>query len=545
MNVSIKEIEEVVVTLPISYYAKRRVPIFPEKKTMVGTSYYDPAKDEIHIDCGLIQSGLKNAPETEDEEFRETAIRSMVYHELSHAILTPSSKQVQNELRYDNLPPEIFNVFEDERIETLLKDFYINVNFKKNLLYIFGNSIPTPTTPEEKFFNLVRFRCYQGTQWAKRVDEIIERYRGVNVNSFNSEEYSDSKLAENYIEEVAILYHEFLKEENKGKGVSDNPSERADIENSINGTGTSEGFSENNVEERTGEGQGEGEEGEACKGQSNGQGEGRGNKQGEGQGKRTEGNHNSHSLEGQGKDGRGGGGGKNELFGKVFNEEYKRYHDNALTAELNVIISSFNKKNNSGSGCTSYSGVFNPRNVAREDYRYFDKKTSARGNNTYGTFHLNLVIDNSGSFSGLQNSANKLINSLIDIEKKNSNFSFDVIFSNVGLYEATKDNRYVVANGGNALEYDEVLEVMNKHKKKNAYVYNIVMHDGWTDARASRGRKNAFLAWDTSNTTIIDTGDNSEYFGDLKSAKIVNTPYEDLVKTLGHQVATILRTAFR
>ena len=525
MNVSIKEIEEVVVTLPISYYAKRRVPIFPERKTMVGTSYYDPAKDEIHIDCGLIQSGLKNAPETEDEEFRETAIRSMVYHELSHAILTPNGRKMQNELRFNNLPPEIFNVFEDERIETLLKDFYINVNFKKNLLYIFNNSIPTPTTPKEKFFNLVRFRCYQGTKWAKRVDEIIEHYRNVNVNSFNTENYSDASLAEIYIEAVADLYHEFLKEENKGKGVSDNPSERTNIENSINGTGTSEGFSENNVEERTGEGQG--------------------NKQGEGQDKRTEGKHTSHSLEGQGKNGRGGGGGKNELFGKVFNEEYKRYHDDALTAELNVIISSFNKKNNSGSGCTSYSGVFNPRNVAREDYRYFDKKTSARGNNTYGTFHLNLVIDNSGSFSGLQNSANKLINSLIDIEKKNSNFTFDVIFSNVGLYEATKDNRYVMASGGNALEYDEVLAVMNKHKKKNAYVYNIVMHDGWTNARTSRCRTNAFLAWDTSNTTIIDTGDNEEYFGDLKSAKIVNTPYDDLVKTLGHQVATILRTAFR
>ena len=228
----------------------------------------------------------------------------------------------------------------------------------------------------------------------------------------------------------------------------------------------------------------------------------------------------------------------------MFNKEYSRYHDNALTAELDAIISSFNKKNSSGSGCTSYSGVFNPRNVAREDYRYFDKKTSARGNNTYGTFHLNLVIDNSGSFSMLQDSANTLINSLVDIERKNSNFTFDVIFSNVGLLESTKDNRYVIASGGNALNYNEVLSVMNKHKKKNAYVYNIVMHDGWTEAQ-SRGSKNAFLAWNTSNTTIIDTGDNEDYLKGLKSAKVIITPYDDLVKTLGHQVASILRTAFR
>lgn len=540
MNVSIKEIEEVVVTLPISYYAKRRVPIFPEHHTKVGTSYYDPAKDEIHIDCGLIQSGLKNAPEVEDEKFRETAIRSMVYHELSHAILTPSGSKLQDELWWSNLPPAIFNIFEDERIETILKDFYINVNFKKNLLYIHGNSIPTPTNPEEKFFNLVRFRCYQGTKWAERVNKIIEDYRDVNVNSLNNGDYKEYKLAERYIVEVAALYHDFIKEESKGKGVSDNPSERTDIENSINGTGTSEGFSDNNVEEKTGEGNGKDEEGEECEGQ----GEGQGKRQSEGQDKRTEGNNTSDSLEGQGKGGRGGGGARNALFNKVFNKEYSRYHDNALTAELDVIISNFNKKNSSGSGCTSYSGVFNPRNVAREDYRYFDKKTSARGNNTYGTFHLNLVIDNSGSFSLLQDSANTLINSLVDIERKNSNFTFDVIFSNVGLLESTKDNRYVVASGGNELEYDEVLSVMNKHKKKNAYVYNIVMHDGWTNAE-SRGSKNAFLAWNTSNTTIIDTGDNECYLNDLKSAKVVITPYDDLVKTLGHQVASILRTAFR
>ena len=522
MNVSIKEIEEVVVTLPISYYAKRRVPIFSERTTRVGTSYYDPARDEIHIDCGLIQSGLKNAPEVEDEKFRETAIRSMVYHELSHAILTPSGSKLQDELRWSSLPPAIFNIFEDERIETVLKDFYINVNFKKNLLYINGNSIPTPTSPEEKFFNLVRFRCYQGTKWAERVNKIIEDYRDVNVNSLNNRNYKDYKLAEHYIEAVADLYHDFIKEESKGKGVSDNPSERTDIENSINGTGTSEGFSDNNVEEKTGEGQGEGQ----------------------GEGERRERKNTSDSLEGQGKGGRDGGGARNALFDKVFNKEYSRYHDNALTAELDAIISSFNKKNSSGSGCTSYSGVFNPRNVAREDYRYFDKKTSARGNNTYGTFHLNLVIDNSGSFSMLQDSANTLINSLVDIERKNSNFTFDVIFSNVGLLESTKDNRYVIASGGNALNYNEVLSVMNKHKKKNAYVYNIVMHDGWTEAQ-SRGSKNAFLAWNTSNTTIIDTGDNEDYLKGLKSAKVIITPYDDLVKTLGHQVASILRTAFR
>ena len=50
----------------------------------------------------------------------------MLYHELSHVILTPRTIFV----RRNEEERDIINIFEDERIETLLQKFYIKVDFK-------------------------------------------------------------------------------------------------------------------------------------------------------------------------------------------------------------------------------------------------------------------------------------------------------------------------------------------------------------------------------------------------------------------------------
>ena len=544
MKVSFDEVKEVVEMLPISYYAKRQVPVFAEKRTEFGTSYYNSLTDEIHIDCGIIQKGLENTSETDALEGKEVAVRSMVYHELSHAILTPvenSYGSIEKFIKDCKITHDIFNIFEDERIETILKDFYIGVNFKKLLYDVCGGEIPSPKNTIEKFFNLVRFRCYKGTEWAKRVDEIIEKYKDININSLENDYWK----VKDYIREISYLYHDFEKEEKKNP-LSDNSEERENIKNSITGANVSKGFDKNNVSEKTTEGQGEGQSNNQGEGQGEGngegQGEGNGEGQGEGQGETPE-NHNGEGH-GHGCHGGNGDGGKN-LLEPVLDKQYKKTHNDSLTQELNMVISSFNKKNNSGNGCTSYSGVFNPRNVARNDFRYFDKKVASRGNNPFGTFHLNLVIDHSGSFLLLQDSANTLINSLLEVEKKNSNFTFDVILSGDGLTETIKPKCYIRADSGNSLGYYEILEVMGRHKKKNAYVYNIVLHDGGVYAYSGSSNKNAFLAWDNANTTIIDTGDNKRILKELTTARIIYSPYSDLVKTLGSQVADILRTAFR
>ena len=489
MKVTFGDIKEVFETLPISYYAKRRVNTPLEPRTLVGTSYYDPKIDEVHIDASLIANGLLSTPETDDEYSKETAVRSMVYHELSHAILTPQYHRLLKWFGSD--ASTVFKIFEDERIETVLENFYIDTNFKKNLLYINGGKITAPGKDKlSKFYYLVRFRGYQGTDAAKEVVRIIEKYSNLNCNC-NSETFIYE-----YLKEVWRLWENFAKEVS-----TENPeAEIPTIENTINSMGNGEGFSENTTEEK----------------------EGKNSEDSEG----SEKSEDSKEKSGTPNAKKANGKGERSIFSKVMEDAYKKYFDASLIESLNSIITAFNKKTNSGNGCTSYSGILNPRNVARKDFRYFDKKVSAHGNNMYGKLHLNLIIDKSGSFYNLQDSANVLLRALLEVEKKNSNFTFDVLFSGDDLEETTKPKCFVEADGGNSITYKDIASVMPRHKKKDAYVYNIVLHDGMLDWLCRYGsEKNPFLAWDASNTTIIDTGDNSMALSQLHSARIVICPY--------------------
>ena len=548
MDVTYNEVNDIAKTLPIGYYAKRRVPVFVDENVKVST--YNVDTDEIHFSYPQIAYGLKNAIDG-GEYTKETAIRSMLYHELSHAILSPRLCH-----RF-NADSRIFNIFEDERIETLLANYYLDTNFKKTILYVNGGTIPTPKNAIEGFFNLLRFRMYGDTEFAKRVDEIIEKYADVNGNSC-SRGYCAQKVCK-YGREVMDLFTDFKKAFDNGE-LPFSKEEAEKNEQEFAGKNNSNGDSEQDVEKRekslNKDGQGKGEQ-DGQNGQNGQNRQGKGEQ--DGQGKSEQDGQGKSEQDGQEEsDGQGKtdtvshstkAGGKGASRGKPFNAEeilkncgLNTLHNAKLTNSLETIISNFNKRNNSGSGCTGYSGVFNPRNVRNEEFRYFDRRISAGGNNKYGSLHLNLFIDNSGSFSENKDAANCLINSLIDVEKRNSNFTFDVIRCGDGLEDTTKETRYIKADEGTSAGYTEVITHMKKHLKKGAFVYNIVMYDG--ECRQEK-HKNCFLGWDRKNVTIIDTGENDRYLKDLKCARIRIVEYGKLVSTLGDEVVQTLQIAFR
>lgn len=533
MDVSFVEVKAVVDELPIGYYAKRRIGLTLDKDGE--SSYYNPCTDEIVVSYPLIARGLKNA-KGENDSYKETAIRSMVYHEVSHAIITPSNlKENANQKT-----ASILNVFEDERIETILKDFYRGVNFKKNALYINGGKIKKPTNAFSAFYNLVRFRACKNAKLLDRVDQIIKDYNDSDFDTwyykkavqdlYNAVEREYGKDPEGFSpseEELQSLADE-INDENNGKGYdkNDHSGEKklADKDKDESKSGNGEG--------ENGEGEGEGD-GEECDGES---------EEGDGDGEEDDDNTSKKPI-------KNGKGGQNS---NPFEKFLKKFHDTKMVESFKAIISTFNKKNSNGSGCHGYSGIFNPRNVKNENYKYFDRKLSAKGNNRFGKFHLNLFIDESGSFSNLQDMANKVIYALNEVEKTNPNFSFDLICDSDSFRETDKKHRQIKANGGNGITYEEVVAVMKKHVKKDAYVYNIVLHDGYLDWAWRRNRswcnqtgKNPFLGWDRNNVTIIDTGDNKDCIDECKNVKVVYSPYEDLVVNLGEQVGKALQNAFR
>src|SRR5574344_118919 len=119
MNVPIAMIKSIAEGLPIGLYAKRRIPVAIDEEEP--TSYYNPVSDEIVISSKIIQEGLKHVHKKKDIE---PAVRSMLYHEVSHSILTPNRMKMTDWM----------NIFEDERIETILGDYFLDVDFKKQVL---------------------------------------------------------------------------------------------------------------------------------------------------------------------------------------------------------------------------------------------------------------------------------------------------------------------------------------------------------------------------------------------------------------------------
>lgn len=165
MKVEFKEVERIIKTLPVGYYLTRGalVTLSPDSKA----TFARIINDEIVISYPMIASGLAPLPKSDDPELVERAVRCLLYHEVSHLFITPANGS--SGARY--------NIFEDERMETLLRKYYLKVNFKWFAKLMNGGSDggdERPENAERAFWNLVRMRNYR---WcpeheAERLSEV-------------------------------------------------------------------------------------------------------------------------------------------------------------------------------------------------------------------------------------------------------------------------------------------------------------------------------------------------------------------------------------
>ena len=360
MEFNIRICQQILDTLPIGYYCGRRLSVVMDEKEP--TSFYSPLTDSITISYPIIEQGIIALPEGE-KDF-EQAVRSMLYHETSHAIMTPAHLM--------ELPaPEnrdIINIFEDERIETVLANFYKGVDFKKQVYAINGGPNASPSTADECFYNLVRFRVGP-ERFLLRVDEIIRNYKEL---SRNGDYYGTYR----YYRKIMELFDDLCDHlKNKKRKNPDATPEKM--------------FAPG------------GSCGEPCDDENGTPG------------------HTAISEE-QAR----------QIIQKVMenplclnNEE--RQEANKLIKTLEMLFANFKKKNSNGNGINAYTGIFNPRAVVRDDYRYFDRPINANGNNKFGTLHLNLFLDRSGSFTNNEKLTNAILSALSDLERRNRNFSMD------------------------------------------------------------------------------------------------------------------------
>lgn len=511
MELNFNEVNNILKTLPIGLYAKRRVPCSLD--TEAEASYYSPIDDTIVVSFPMIADSVKTVEET-PEFTRESVIRTMLYHEVSHAILTP---RCATPAHFYQLKDEeimgVFNIFEDERIETLLHAYYFDVDFKKQVYYINGGKVTEPKTAMQAFYNLVRFRVdFHGL--LPNVDNIISRYPASKVNGAST---TWEGTIDNYIREVRNLY-----EEVKSYFYSDKSSksgEGEDDESETSSSTSSVKYSPVTSDEELME-----KSGLAAKVASDAMKE------------LKESETAIAPL-------------------KAFSAlDPTKYRNEEVYKTLEAIISQFNKKNNTGNnGISSYSGILSPRNFLRDDFRYFDKKIGINGNNKFGTLHLNLMLDDSGSYRSNDDATNEIIQALINLEKTNSNFTFDVYFVAEDYRKAkTNSEKYIHSNSGNILT-DELFDLVRNAQKPNSYNYNIVMFDGnacsmdvsnRTRLSHKSGFEN-FAAFNRDNVTIISDTTNQRYME--KYCPSANKIYIDsgYPQKIGEVVAQTLTRAFR
>ena len=491
MELSFAKCESIVNSLPIGFYTGRRVEVGLSETEP--TSYYSPMEDKIMVSYPIIAHRLKQVANGCDEE---EAVRSMLYHEVSHAILTPSPEVLENDFTV--------NCFEDERIETVLRHYFHGVDFRKQLLDIHGGHIPEAKNAQQAFFNAVRF----GTGSAniqKDIKKLLEKSAEINraTGWYGKSGYGSYGTYE-YRNDIRALYKKIAR------AFKDDP-ESFNAPNSKGKQQEMDGIRQN--QKNPSEGEGEGEETTAkIPGEDEGE---ESNEAYKGE---------PHEIEMSEEDVKRMVGACLSSKPNLDDYQCQKLDEFQKTAEM--IIGNFNKRNSGGSGINAYSGVFNPRAVVRKDYRFFDRTMTTNGNNKFGTCHLNLIIDCSGSFERNVPLTNGILAVLTEIERKNRNFTMDVAFINheFHLCQNVKE-RQMTAWGGNAIP-DNMKEILMKLQKPQTCNYNIILFDGDAICQNYTGKNcnKLFSVFDMKQTTLITDPDNEIYMNPpFTSTKVVVT----------------------
>jgi len=530
MELNFTACQDILKTLPISLYLGRDG-ISAEVSETEDVSYYNPLEDRIVISYPSFTNLMSHIKSTKD---LDGIIRGILYHEISHALLTPKYLKQG----YSQHEGDILNVFEDERIETILSDFYYGVDFKKNCILLNDYHGEAPKDAFGDFYTTVRFRNGK-PKFLSRVNAIIE-----NNWSLNS---SEEHCYTNYPSQVLALYYDIAKE-----WLEENSPDKFEQEaQKMNGIGDSSGSSSapNEGEENEGDSSGsstptydalsDSGKKEVVKRileqqakENGGYGEFMGMGDGDpmpGEGsddkpmmggkwhipdysdevnakddidKLTEASHNATDELDKGK------------VQKMLDSMMNHFIDSKLTDEIAMIFENFTSRSkNNSAAIPRYSGVINPRAFARDDWRIFEYKSTSGPVKGYDKLHLNLFIDTSGSYYNNEDKTNTILKSLITLEDKYPFFYFDLVTMQRTETLRSKKERYIRANGGNDLD-DKVKDIYKQLQHPQSFNYNIILFDGDAFTDTPRGlvesHKQNFGIFNNSKCSIISDSDNKD-----------------------------------
>ena len=518
--------------VPIGYYVGRNVDVTIGDKD---DTYFDLVKGSIVISYPTIKD---NARLIKTDADAEKSVRHLIFHELSHALLTPRILHIDM----------VLNVFEDERIESILKNYYLDTDFKAFVKKLNGFKNQPPEDEWDAWYQLVRYRRGP-VYFLSRVHEIIDDYTHLDIAVSRIDTEIRSSIR-NYEAEVNRLYEEFVKWYNQT-----NPSDLK-IDKSLkdlmqNGEGNCQSDDKNNQQTQVGTGlsninnnqlddNAEGLEKALQKSLESfkdskkdllmevSKVDDKANKFA-----------NVSSIEAidvnEGDyddlytiidDSNDKAGGLWHRPGKD-DDKAKQKADKAVFDMIDSLISLLKTtRKNNGSSIAAYSGVINPRNVIRDDYKYFMQQNRKGHVSVYSKMHLNMFIDCSASFKDNDEKVNTLLWALTKFERAVPDFSYDLISCGVGQKLRPKYNRTQSSYDGTVLT-DDIFDMFKKQQFTNAVNMNIVLYDG---------KVNHLHKYKTTGKCIES---NWEAFNDVNTVIIVDDSNEDAVNKfcpLAHKI---------
>ena len=515
---SFEKVNEVLKTLPIGYYLGRKITCTLHDNN---ESYHDPFNDEIRIGFKLLPCTNVDT-ELSDEEI-EKDIRCMLYHEISHALITPRIFSnydiywIKNYYRttYGNNPfvdslmmdkmHSILNVFEDQRIETVLGTYFLNVNFPeyvKKVNHYDGYAKPTSTW--DAYYQIVRYN--EGPkEFVDKVYSLIKNYAGLG----KYEDYTAYK----YFIDVLNLYvciKDYYKFEEKEDSIPEGAAAPTKLKITVGGDSDSSKDSDKSEKLDL-------SKVESVEVEFNGEP----SKKDKKEDKESEPIMTPDELENL----------LNEIkdfmvsikpstIRNIFNSEYRNPQlDNKIT---NIILNAKRKKGLTASSHQTHFGKLNPKYIGKkliEDYRWCDKSLSGEKNSST-KLQLNLFVDISGSFRGSEAKLNQLLFSLNELQKKNKDFVCRLV--TMGDKNLLRNSvQAITCDEGNYLK-NEIIDIYKKCQNSANTNYNVVVFDGdaqsfdcynrETVKRMKIEHERAWSAWNHPNCVIISDPSNQSKF---------------------------------
>lgn len=543
LEILINQAQEILETLSLSYYLKSST-IKVEFSTTEITSYFSPSEWKIVVAFNNIYDALVNAEANSKEFDMEKTMRCMLYHETSHALLTP--KELMETLKSNfSVPNDITNIVEDERIENILKHYYYNVDFRENVKNV-AKEVKIKDFTSFVFMSL-RFRK---SKCQNEVNSLFKEFLN-NTKDKNalSSAYNLSYGFYDFICKMKELFdknygnnHNNQNQNENGKGAQSNENSQSESqENSSNDNENSQS-EENQTEENQTEENNENGNNEENENQTEE------NSQSEEENQENESEENSQSeeeIEESQEDENGFT--SNESKDLVANIVSMLEAEKDRATDYGYSLSNYKPLTNfkldlikiitrnigcgvksDNNGALSYSGRFSTRAYLKDFNN--TKKVFIRNNNLNNLNNnkncekvLNIWLDNSGSFKPNDYIINKILATLNAIEKSRKDFKFNLVKINYAFTLLKGDARFSCSGGGNALPKDQI-EKIYKEINQTQKEFNIVLFDGQCGYYNSQCR--------TKNERDMVSYDNLKVFDNKRSVFITEYSNYGAIKSV-------------